>query len=127
MALALEGKVAVITGGNSGVGYGIAEEFVAQGATVVIFGRNQETLDQSVEGLGAKSSAMRADAASPKEMETALKAVKAKYDRLDILVANAGVGEHARLARSPRSSSTRCAAQEANSVRELRAAHAEYW
>ena len=62
MTLPLENKVAVITGGNSGVGFGIAQEFIAQGATVVITGRNQETLDRSVEQLGSNSSAMRADA-----------------------------------------------------------------
>jgi NAD(P)-dependent dehydrogenase (short-subunit alcohol dehydrogenase family) len=97
MTLALENKVAVITGGNSGVGFGIAQEFIAQGATVVVTGRNQETLDRSVEQLGNKSSAMRVDASSPTEMDELLKAVRAEHGRLDIFVANAGVGEHAPL------------------------------
>ncbi|TPG42656.1 SDR family oxidoreductase [Sphingomonas koreensis] len=93
----LDGKVAVITGGNSGVGSGIAQEFIAQGATVVITGRNQDTLDSSVAELGSKSSAMRADATSPAEMDNLLKAVTARHGRLDVFVANAGIGEHAPL------------------------------
>ena len=97
MARTLENKVAVITGGNSGVGFGIAEEFIAQGATVVITGRDQQRLDSSIEKLGATSSAMRADASNPAEMDDVLKAVRAKHGRLDIFVANAGVGEHGRL------------------------------
>lgn len=97
MTLPLEDKVAVITGGNSGVGFGIAQEFIAQGATVVIAGRNQETLDISVGKLGGKSSAKRVDASSPKEMEDLLRAVKVEHGRLDIFVANAGIGEHAPL------------------------------
>lgn len=97
MTLALQDKVAVITGGNSGVGFGIAQEFVTQGAAVVITGRNQETLDSSVEQLGGKTSARRADASSPAEMDDLLRAVSAEYGRLDIFVANAGIGEHAPL------------------------------
>lgn len=97
MTLSLDGKVAVITGGNSGVGFGIAQEFIAQGATVVITGRNQETLDSSVEQLGSRSSAMRADATSLAEMNDLLEAVSTKHGRLDIFVANAGIGEHAPL------------------------------
>lgn len=99
MTLALKDKVAVITGGNSGVGFGIAEEFITQGATVIITGRDQDRLDSSVETLGAKSSAMRADASNPKEMDNLLKAVWARHGRLDIFVANAGVGEHAPLSK----------------------------
>lgn len=99
MTHSLNGKIAVITGGNSGVGFGIAEEFVAQGATVVIIGRNQETLDSSVKQLGDRSAAMRADATIPAEMDDVLKAVTAEYGRLDIFVANAGIGEHAPLGR----------------------------
>lgn len=97
MAGQLEGKVAVITGGNSGVGFGIAEEFVAQGATVVITGRNQETLDESVEKLGPNSNAITADAASPSDMAQVLEHVAKQHGRLDIFVANAGVGQHAPL------------------------------
>jgi NAD(P)-dependent dehydrogenase (short-subunit alcohol dehydrogenase family) len=97
MTLALQDKIAVITGGNSGVGFGIAQEFIAQGATIVITGRNQETLNSSVRELGGNSSAKRVDASSPAEMDDLLKGVRAKYGRLDIFVANAGVGEHAPL------------------------------
>jgi NAD(P)-dependent dehydrogenase (short-subunit alcohol dehydrogenase family) len=62
MSMKLDGQVAVITGGSSRVGFGIAVEFVAQGATVLITGRNQETPDGSVARLGSASSAIPADA-----------------------------------------------------------------
>ncbi|HMH12975.1 MAG TPA: SDR family NAD(P)-dependent oxidoreductase [Edaphobacter sp.] len=56
MSKLLEGKVTVITGGGQGVGLGIAQEFVEQGASVIVTGRRQATLDEAIAMLGPKSS-----------------------------------------------------------------------
>ena len=97
MSFSLEGKVAVITGGTTGIGLAIAKEFVAEGATVVITGRDQARLDDAVAKIGPKASAVRADAGSPAAMDVLLKDVKARHGRLDALVANAVVDDHAPL------------------------------
>ena len=65
----LEGKVAVITGGGQGVGFGIAQEFVENGASVVLTGRRRAVLDDAVAKLGSKSSAIVADVSKLSEME----------------------------------------------------------
>ena len=89
MCKLLEGKVCVITGGGQGVGLGIAQEFIEQGARVVITGRRQATLDEATATLGPKSSGIVADVSKLAEMEAMFKAVMAKYGRLDTVVANA--------------------------------------
>jgi NAD(P)-dependent dehydrogenase (short-subunit alcohol dehydrogenase family) len=89
MSKLLEGKVAVITGGGQGVGLGIAQEFVAEGASVVITGRRKEKLDEAVALLGPKSSGIVADVSKLAEMEAMFKEVMARHERLDIVVANA--------------------------------------
>jgi len=61
VTMKLKDKVAVITGGNSGIGLATAQEFKAQGARVVIFGRNQKTLDQAVQTIGKGTLAIRGD------------------------------------------------------------------
>jgi NAD(P)-dependent dehydrogenase (short-subunit alcohol dehydrogenase family) len=85
----LEGKVAVITGGGQGVGLGIAQEFVEQGAIVVVTGRRQATLDNAIAVLGPKSSGIVADVSKLAEMDAMFKAVMAKHGRLATVVANA--------------------------------------
>lgn len=85
----LEGKVVVITGGGQGVGLGIASEFIAQGASVVITGRRQAILDEAVAQLGPQSWGIVADVSKLKEMEAMFNEVMAKYGRLDTVVANA--------------------------------------
>ena len=97
MSFSLEGKVAVITGGTTGIGLAIAKEFAEHGATVVITGRDQARLDEAVEKIGPKASGVRADAGSPAAMDALLKDVKARHGRLDALVANAVVDDHAPL------------------------------
>jgi NAD(P)-dependent dehydrogenase (short-subunit alcohol dehydrogenase family) len=89
MSFSLAGKVAVITGGGQGVGLGIAQEFVAHGATVVITGRRQATLDEAVRVLGPKSSGIVADVSKLSEMEAMFREVMARHGRLDTVVANA--------------------------------------
>jgi len=99
MSKSLDGNVAVVTGGTQGIGFAIAEAFVEQGATVVLTGRDQGRLDEAVAKLGPKASGVRADAASPRATDALLKDVKARYGRLDTVVANAVVDDHAPLAR----------------------------
>lgn len=91
----LENKVAVVTGGNSGIGRAIAERFHAQGASVAIFGRNQESLDETLDALGGKdeSLAVQGDVTNPKDLDTLYAAVEERFGRVDVLVANAGVGK----------------------------------
>ena len=99
MSHSLGGKVAVVTGGTQGIGFAIAKEFVDEGATVVLTGRDQRRLDEAVATIGQKASGVQADAGSPTAMDALLKDVKAQYGRLDVVVANAVVDAHAPLAK----------------------------
>jgi NAD(P)-dependent dehydrogenase (short-subunit alcohol dehydrogenase family) len=87
----LEGKVAVITGGNSGIGLATAREFVEQGAKVAISGRDQETLDAAARELGHDVLAVRADVASLPDIDRLFAAVAAEFGRIDVLFVNAGI------------------------------------
>ncbi|MCG8459891.1 MAG: glucose 1-dehydrogenase [Holophagales bacterium] len=87
----LNQKIAVITGGNSGIGRSIAERFAAEGAAVVIFGRNQETLDQTAAALGEGHLAVQGDVADATDLDRLFARVKQAYGRIDVLVANAGI------------------------------------
>jgi len=88
----LKDKVAVITGGNSGIGFGIAQEFKREGAKGVIVGRNQETLDISINELGSGFIAIKGDVTKLEDLERVFKDTSEKYGKLDILVVNAGGG-----------------------------------
>jgi NAD(P)-dependent dehydrogenase (short-subunit alcohol dehydrogenase family) len=88
----LKGKVAVITGGNSGIGLATAKEFAEQGAKVVISGRDQKTLTEVARELGPDVLAVRADVAKLAEIDKLFAAVKAKFGRIDVLFVNAGIG-----------------------------------
>lgn len=93
----LEGKVAVITGGNSGIGLATAKEFKEQGARVVISGRDQQTLDAAAQEIGGDVLAVRADASSLADTDKLFAAVKEKFGRVDVLFVNAGIGKFAPL------------------------------
>lgn len=88
----LKNKVAVITGGNSGIGFGIAQEFKNEGAKGAIIGRNQETLDRSVAQLGDHFIAINADVTNVSDLERAFKETAEKFGKIDVVVANAGGG-----------------------------------
>jgi len=88
----LKNKVAVITGGNSGIGFGIAQEFKNEGAKGVIVGRNQETLDSSVAQLGDNFIAINADVTNVDDLERVFKETSEKFGKIDAIVANAGGG-----------------------------------
>lgn len=86
----LKGKVAVITGGNSGIGSGIAEAFKNEGATGTITGRNQETLDQSVKELGAGFIGVKGDVTNMEDLERIFKDTFDRFGKIDTVVVNAG-------------------------------------
>src|SRR5688572_27160747 len=88
----LKNKVAVITGGNSGIGYGIAEAFKNEGAVGAIVGRTQETLDSSVAQLGDNFIAINADVTHVADLERVFKETAEKFGKIDVVVANAGAG-----------------------------------
>ena len=88
----LKNKVAVITGGNSGIGFGIALEFKNEGAKGVIVGRNQETLDSAVAQLGDNFIAINADVTNLADLERVFAATAEKFGKIDVIVANAGAG-----------------------------------
>lgn len=89
----LAGKVAVITGGAQGVGFGIAEEFIAQGARVAVTGLDADVLAGAERSLGTSSIALVADVRSERAMTDMYEQVMARFGRLDIVVANAVVGD----------------------------------
>jgi NAD(P)-dependent dehydrogenase (short-subunit alcohol dehydrogenase family) len=89
----LEGKVAVITGGNSGIGLATAKRFVAEGAYVFITGRRQAELDAAVKEIGENVTGVQGDVAKLADLDRLYAAVKAKTGRIDILFANASTAE----------------------------------
>jgi NAD(P)-dependent dehydrogenase (short-subunit alcohol dehydrogenase family) len=86
----LKGKVTVTTGGNSGIGFGIAEAFKNEGAVGAITGRNQETLDQSVKELGTGFIGIKGDVTKMEDLERIFKGTADKFGKIDVLVVNAG-------------------------------------
>ncbi len=93
----LEGKVAVVTGGNSGIGLATAKQFVAEGAYVFITGRRQVELDAAVKQIGENIVGVQGDVAKLADLDKLYATVKAKKGRIDILFANAGSAELAPL------------------------------
>src|SRR5271168_4357554 len=89
----LEGKTALITGGNSGIGLATAKLFAEEGAHVFITGRRQDELDAAVKEIGQNVTGVRGDVAKLADLDRLYDAVKAKTGRIDILFANAGVAE----------------------------------
>jgi NAD(P)-dependent dehydrogenase (short-subunit alcohol dehydrogenase family) len=89
----LEGKVAVITGGNSGIGLATAKRFVTEGAYIFITGRRQAELDAAVKKIGENVAGVQGDVAKLADLDRLYATVKAKKGRIDILFANAGIGE----------------------------------
>ncbi len=93
----LQGKVAVVTGGNSGIGLAIAREFAEQGADVVVFGRNAETLDEAVQSIGNGTLGVQGDVTRLDDLDRLYQETVARFGKIDILVANAGIARPAPL------------------------------
>src|SRR5690348_17810496 len=93
----LEGKVAVITGGNSGIGLATAKRFVAEGAYVFITGRRQAELDSAVAQIGRNVTAVQGDVANSADLDKLYASVNSEKGKLDIVFANAGTGAFAPL------------------------------
>ena len=89
----LEGKVAVITGGSSGMALASAKRFVEEGAYVFITGRRQEALDEAVKLIGRNVTGVRGDAANLDDLDRLFDTVKREKGKIDILYASAGTGE----------------------------------
>lgn len=95
-----DGKVAVITGGNSGIGLAAAKELGANGAKIVIAGRDQRTLDEAVQLLGDNTIGVRADISDLNDIDSIFETASAKFGNVDILFVNAGVARFASLEES---------------------------
>ena len=93
----LEGKVAIVTGGNSGIGLATARRFAEEGAHVFITGRRQAELDAAVKQIGKQATGVRGDVASLGDLDSLYAEVKRQHGRIDILFANAGSAELAPL------------------------------
>ena len=88
----LHGKVAVITGGTTGIGLAAAKLFVKEGAYVFVMGRRQKELDEAVKAIGSNVTGIQGDVSKPADLDRLYEAVNAR-GRLDIVFANAGVAE----------------------------------
>ncbi|HEY2049002.1 MAG TPA: SDR family oxidoreductase [Caulobacteraceae bacterium] len=89
----LEGKIAVITGANSGIGLASAKRFAAEGAQVVITGRRQSELDKAVDIIGGDVLAVQGDVSNLGDLDRLFDTVRSAKGRIDVLFANAGLGE----------------------------------
>ncbi len=88
---ALENKVALITGGNSGIGLATAKLFKEEGAHLIITGRNAETLASAQSVLGKATIVLQADVARLADLDRLFATIEKRYDRLDVIFANAGI------------------------------------
>lgn len=88
----LKGKIAVVTGGTSGIGLATAKEFAAEGATVVITGRRQAELDAAAKAIGSSATGLRIDSSKLDELDALFAQVKDRFGRIDVLFVNAGGG-----------------------------------
>ena len=89
----LEGKIAVVTGANSGIGLSTAKLFAAEGAHVYITGRRQEELDKAAADIGPGVTAVQGDVEKAADLDRLFETVRTQHGRIDILFANAGVGQ----------------------------------
>jgi len=95
MAGKLNGKIALVTGGSSGIGLATAKQFIEEGAFVYITGRRQAELDSAARSLGNQASAVRADASNLSDLDSLYEQIKQDKGRLDVLFVNAGGGSFA--------------------------------
>lgn len=89
----LEGKVAVVTGGNSGIGLATAKQFRDEGARVAISGRSRKTLDEAAKELGKDALVLQADVSKLEDTDKLFSAVEKRFGKIDVLFVNAGVAK----------------------------------
>src|SRR5271163_2024037 len=94
----LEGKVAVVTGGNSGIGLATAKRLQEEGARVAISGRSKKTLDEAVQVIGNGVVAVQSDVASLPDIDKFFSEISRKLGKIDVLFVNAGVAKFAPMA-----------------------------
>ncbi len=88
----LQGKIALITGGTTGIGFETAKQYLHEGARVIITGTNEARLTEAISQLGENATAVRADVRSLSDLDNLAELVKQEFGHLDILFANAGIG-----------------------------------
>jgi NAD(P)-dependent dehydrogenase (short-subunit alcohol dehydrogenase family) len=93
MTQRFDGKTAVITGGNSGIGLATARAFVAEGAKVVIIGRSEATLKAAQDELGSGVLAIRTDVSRVADITRAMEEIRVSFGRIDVLFVNAGIAK----------------------------------
>lgn len=96
----LDNKIAVITGGTTGIGLATAQLFIEEGAKIIVTGRNPETLDQAKAILGSGTDVIAADTGDLKAVEQLFKTIAERYMKIDALFVNAGIAKFAPLAQS---------------------------
>jgi len=89
----LQNKIAVVTGGNSGIGFATAQEFRAQGARVIIIGRNPAAVAKAAREIGGDTLGVTADVSRVAEIDRAFQDIREKVGRVDVLFVNAGVAK----------------------------------
>src|SRR5262245_50615938 len=94
----LKNKIAVITGGSSGIGFATAKEFIANGANVVIFGRGKQALDDAVSELGSNCLAVKGDICKLTDLDNLFAETKSKFGGVDVLFINAAQAKLASIA-----------------------------
>lgn len=92
MSLKLENKIAVVTGGSTGIGLETARQFTLEGATVYITGRRKAELDAAVASIGPKATGVQVDSAKADDLQHLADIIKADHGRIDVLLVNAGGG-----------------------------------
>jgi NAD(P)-dependent dehydrogenase (short-subunit alcohol dehydrogenase family) len=102
----LEGMIAIMTGGTEGIGLAATKLFVKEGAYVFITGRRQKELDEAVEAIGSNVSGVQGDVSKLADLDRLYETVSKLKGRIDVVFANAGVGEFVPLGPSPKSIST---------------------
>jgi NAD(P)-dependent dehydrogenase (short-subunit alcohol dehydrogenase family) len=96
----LQNKVAVVTGGNSGIGKGIAKHFLQEGAKVVIFGRNLETLNEAKAEMGNQVLAIQGDVTQHDDLKKLFQETEKHYGKIDSLIVNSGVADRVHLSKA---------------------------
>lgn len=94
----LHDKIALVSGGNNGIGLAIAKRFAAEGAQVIIAGRRAAQLDAAAASIGSTVTAVTCDMTVPSDQDHLFDTIAARHGRLDVFVANAGMSEHGPLA-----------------------------